>query len=55
MEWNLDHNLIWIACRHHVFEVMLSTIFTTAFGTSGGPEVGLYNCVQKQWQITNRE
>ena len=34
MEWNLDHNLTWIACRHHVFEVMLSTIFTTAFGTS---------------------
>lgn len=55
MERNLDRNLIWIACRHHVFEVMLSTIFTTAFGTSGGPEVGIFKRFQKQWPAINKE
>ena len=33
---------------------MLSTIFTTAFGTSGGPEVGLFNRFQKQWPAINK-
>ena len=55
IEQNLDRNLIWIACRHHVFEVMLSTIFMTAFGSSGGPEVGIFNRFQKQWPAINKE
>jgi len=37
LERALDRDLVWIGCRHHVFEVMLSRTFTAAFGTSGCP------------------
>ena len=37
MERALDTDLVWIACRHHVFEVMLSDVFSVAFRTSSVP------------------
>jgi hypothetical protein len=36
-----------------VFEVMLASVFTAAFGSSGGPEVGLFNRSQKHWSNFN--
>ena len=51
LERILERNLVWIGCRHHVFEVMLASVFTAAFGTSGGPEVGLFNRFQKHWPM----
>ena len=35
LERTLERNLGWIGCRHHVFEVMLASVFTAAFRTSG--------------------
>ena len=49
VENNLDVNLVWITCRHHILEVMLSsTVFSTAFGSSAGPEVGIFKRFKKQ-------
>ena len=39
IEWALSTDLVWIACRHHVFEVMLADVFSVAFRTSSGPDV----------------
>ncbi|XP_050549011.1 uncharacterized protein LOC126910464 [Daktulosphaira vitifoliae] len=44
-----DKELVWIACRHHIFEVLLSTVFKEVFGPSGGPHVNLFKRFQKQW------
>lgn len=50
-----ERNLGWIGCRHHVFEVMLASVFTAAFGTSGWPEVGLFTRFQKHWSKVNND
>jgi len=55
MERALDTDLVWIACRHHVFEVMLSDVFSVAFRTSSVPDVTLFKRFQKQWPFINRE
>lgn len=31
-----DKELVFIACRYHVFEVMLSSVFKIVFGSRGG-------------------
>jgi len=55
IERALGTDLVWIACRHHVFEVMLSDVFSVAFRTSSGPEVAVFKRFQKQWPFINRE
>jgi len=43
-----DKELIWIACRHHKFEIMLSDIFIVALGTTSGPDIVLFKRFQSQ-------
>ena len=54
IEEALDRELVNIACRHHVMEVILSHVFTTLFDASGGPEVALFKRFQKQWPYVNQ-
>ncbi|GBM18226.1 hypothetical protein AVEN_38998-1 [Araneus ventricosus] len=36
LEQKIDRNFLWIACRHHMFEVLLSDGFSECFGKSTG-------------------
>jgi len=44
-----------MGCKHHVFEIVLTKLFTTgtAFGTIGEPKVELFNRFQKCWPNVN--
>ena len=55
IEQSLHTSLAWIPCRHHVFEVMLSDIFSLTFGNSGGPDVGLFKRFKKHWPLINKD
>lgn len=55
IENSLKKDLIWIACRHHVFEVILSDVFKSLFGSSGGPDVNLFKRFQKKWPEIDQE
>jgi len=55
IERALGTDLVWIACRHHVFEVMLSDVFSVAFRTSSGLDDALFKRFQKQWPFINRK
>ena len=39
LEELLDRSLLWIACRHHVLEVILANVFKCIFGSSTGPQI----------------
>jgi hypothetical protein len=54
LEKALDKELVWIACRHHVFEVMLSSVFSVTVGATGGPEAGLFKRFQKMWPYIDK-
>ena len=49
LERKLGKNLIWLACRHHVFEIICRSVFTTAFGSTDGPSVTLFKRFKAFW------
>lgn len=49
LENMLHRNLLWLPCRHHMHEVLLSDIFTVCFGPSSGPEIALFKRFREMW------
>ena len=41
--------MAWVACRHHVMELVLPSIFQALFGPTGGPDVALFKRFQTSW------
>ena len=50
LEAILDRSLLWIACGHHMLEVILSQVFKSIFGDSADPSVELFQQLKNQWQ-----
>jgi len=49
----MGRNLRWMACRHHMFEILLSDVFCVCFGQSSGPEILLFKRfreIREKWQ-----
>lgn len=46
----LQSELVWLACLHHVYEVILVDVFRSAYGPSSGPSIPLFSCFQDQWR-----
>jgi len=46
IEHSLDHEMAWVAFRHHVIEPVLASIFRALFGPTGRPDVVLFS-IQK--------
>lgn len=49
LEAKTGRDLLWLACRHHLFEIMLSKIFTICFGPSSSPEIPLFKRFRDAW------
>jgi len=49
LETALNRNLLWLACRHHMHEILLSDVFTVCFGPSSGPEVIFFKRFREKW------
>lgn len=51
IEQKLGTKLLNLACRHHVYELVIRSVFETSFKLStNGPEVGLFNRFKNQWE-----
>jgi len=46
----MGRSLLWMACRHHIFEVLLSGVFSVCFGPSSGPEILFFKRFREKWQ-----
>lgn len=49
LEVELDRSLLWLACRHHMHEILLSDVFTVCFGPSTGPEILFCKRFREEW------
>lgn len=49
LERLLGKSLLWLACNHHVYEIMLRTAFESHFGQSSAPTVPMFDRFQKEW------
>lgn len=51
IEKDLDRDLLWLACRHHVSEVILRDVFMECVGPSSGPDIPLFKRFRETWKL----
>lgn len=50
LEQKLDRDILYLACRHHVYEIVLQGVFTEVkLATSTGPDILLFIKFRKEW------
>lgn len=49
IELMLGKNLLHLACRHHVHEIMLEEVFLVTMGPSTGPDIGIFKRFKSHW------
>ena len=49
IERALEKPLVWLACRHHILEVVLKDVFEACMGPSSGPDISLFKRLQNRW------
>jgi len=50
----LGCNLLYLACQHHILELVLACVFTTCMGATSGPDVQILKRFQKHWEYIDR-
>lgn len=54
LEQKLGKEVLWLACRHHIMEIMLEAVVVQALGGSTGPEILLFKRFSKGWPTINQ-
>jgi len=55
LEQKLVRNIVLLACQHHVFELILQTVFVEAkFAPSSGPDIPLFKRFCYNWKTINK-
>lgn len=54
LEQKLQKNMLWMACRHHVFEIMLEAVIIKSLGVSSGPDILLFKRFKNSWSSVNQ-
>ena len=47
--------MLHLACRHHIFEIVLAEVFDKCLGPSSGPEILLFGRFKKCWSEIDQE
>lgn len=54
LEKKLNKDLLYLACRHHIMEVILKACFTLKTGATTEPEVPMFKRFQKEWDAVDQ-
>ncbi|XP_074105378.1 uncharacterized protein LOC141531440 [Cotesia typhae] len=54
IEKTLGRELIWLLCRHHIFEIILRSAFEVYWPVSSGPNVPMFGRFKKSWDEINK-
>ena len=46
----LNRQILWMACRHHVLELVVGSAFKQLFGDTTSPEVTLFKILKTNWE-----
>lgn len=55
IEWELGRSLLYLACHHHVLELLVSAVFMKVLGLSLAQEVQLFKRLKARWMFVNHE
>jgi hypothetical protein len=53
LEQHLEKDMLYLMCRHHIFELVLSCVFEEKFGITSGPNIPLFKKFQEYWSKLN--
>src|SRR6478609_12047720 len=54
LEQKLGKDLLYLACRHHMLELVLAAVFNDCMGVTSGPDVAIFKRFQQAWQFINQ-
>ena len=54
IEQKLERPVLHLACRHHVYELVLEKAFSTCLEVSSGPDIQLFKRFQGGWETIDR-
>lgn len=46
----LEHDLLQLPCRHHIYELVLKSAFSCKFGSTSGPTTPLFQRFKNEWK-----
>ena len=49
----LRRQILWMACRHHILELVVGSAFKHLFGETNSPEVTLFKIIKSSWEELN--
>lgn len=49
LEQKMEKDMLWLACRHHILEIMLEAVVSTALGPSSGPDILIFKRFKNYW------
>lgn len=49
LEKRIGRDILFLGCRHHIFEIVLAAVFVEGMGVSTGPEVAIFKKFKKHW------
>lgn len=49
LEQKMQKDMLWLACRHHIMEIMLEAVVSEALGPSSGPEILMFKRFKAAW------
>jgi len=55
IEQKMAKDLLHLACRHHIFEVMLGDVLNLLAWPSSGPDIPIFKRFKDEWQSINHE
>jgi len=55
LESDLNKNLIYLPCRHHIHELIVGGVFSALFGQSRSPNIAMFELFQQYWTNIDRE
>lgn len=55
LERKLQHNIIHLPCRHHIYEIILRHVFESKLSLTSGPGVVMFDRFAKAWPNLNKQ
>lgn len=53
LEQLLEREIVYLPCRHHMYEIILKSVFDLKFGATSGPDVAIFKRFQHAWGTIN--
>ena len=55
LEQKMGKDLLWLPCRHHIFEIILESVVSISLPASSGPNIQLFKRFKVSWPKLNKD